>query len=88
MIHSPSKFAMGVSAKLATRARHVCTFFGAGTSAACGLPDVAQLQAKVLANLGTADKALFEKQLAGGRNLEQALSRLSAFPLSSQEHRI
>ena len=67
MQHNPSKFAMGVSAKLAARSRHVCTFFGAGISAACGLPDVAKLQAKVQADLGAGDKALFEKQLAGGR---------------------
>ena len=75
MAHNPSKFAMGVSAKLAARSRHVCTFFGAGISKACGLPDVAQLQAKVLADLSAAEKALFETQLSG-RNLEQALSRL------------
>ena len=75
MAHNPSKFAMGVSAKLAARSRHVCTFFGAGTSKACGLPDVAQLQAKVLADLSAAEKPLFERQLTG-RNLEQALSRL------------
>lgn len=75
MPHNPSKFAMSVSAKLAARSRHVCTFFGAGTSKACGLPDVAQLQAKVLADLSAAERPLFEKQLAG-RNLEQALSRL------------
>jgi len=75
MAHNPSKFAMGVSAKLAARSRHVCTFFGAGISKACGLPDVAQLQAKVLADLSAEEKALFETQLEG-RNLEQALSRL------------
>jgi hypothetical protein len=75
MAHNPSKFAMGVSAKLAARSRHVCTFFGAGTSAACGLPDVAQLQTRVLTKLSDEEKPLFEKQL-GGRNLEQALSRL------------
>lgn len=66
---------MGVSAKLAARSRHVCTFFGAGTSKACGLPDVAELQAKVLADLDAAQRPLFEAQLSG-RNLEQALSRL------------
>jgi hypothetical protein len=75
MAHNPSKFAMGVSAKLAARSRHVCTFFGAGTSKACGLPDVAQLQAKVLADVNATEKALFATQLTG-RNLEQALSRL------------
>lgn len=66
---------MGVSAKLATRSRHVCTFFGAGTSKACGLPDVAQLQKKVLEQLKAEERALFANQLSG-RNLEQALSRL------------
>jgi hypothetical protein len=66
---------MGLSAKLAARSRHVFTFFGAGTSKACGLPDVAQLQAKVLEDLNAGEKALFATQL-NGRNLEQALSRL------------
>jgi SIR2-like protein len=75
MTHSPLKFAMGLSAKLAARSRHVCTFFGAGIAKACGLPEVVELQAKVLVGLGSKEKALFEKQLAG-RNLEQALSRL------------
>jgi hypothetical protein len=53
----------------------VCTFFGAGTSKACGLPDVGQLQARVLADLNPTENALFAIQL-NGRNLEQALSRL------------
>jgi len=75
MSHNPVKFAMGLSAKLAARSRHICTFFGAGTAKACGLPDVAQLQAKVLVSLSADEKLLFEKQLEG-RNLEQALSRL------------
>ena len=75
MSHSPSKFAMGVSAKLSARSRHVCTFFGAGTAKACGLPDVAELQTKVLDGLSLGDKTLFRTQLAG-RNLEKALSRL------------
>lgn len=75
MSHNPSKFAMGVSAKLAARSRHVCTFFGAGTSKACGLPDVKQLQERVLAKLDTAEKALFQQQLAD-RDLEKALSRV------------
>lgn len=75
MPHNPSKFAIGLSAKLAARSRHVCTFFGAGTSKACGLPDVGQLQARVLADLNPTENALFAIQL-NGRNLEQALSRL------------
>ncbi len=75
MPHDPLKFATGLSAKLAARSRHVCTFFGAGVAKACGLPDVAELQAKVLINLAAEEKVSFEKQLSG-RNLEQALSRL------------
>jgi NAD-dependent SIR2 family protein deacetylase len=75
MAHNPSKFATDLSAKLAARSRHVCTFFGAGTSKACGLPDVAQLQAKILDDLPVSDKALFRGQLHG-RNLEQGLSRI------------
>jgi hypothetical protein len=47
---------------------------GAGTSKACGLPDVAELQALITAGLSAEQKAAFETQLAG-RNLEQALSR-------------
>lgn len=88
MNHDPSKFVLGVSAKLAARSRHVCTFFGAGVSKACGLPDVAQLQTRVVANLGKDEKALFERQLTG-RNLEQALSRLrriAALLTGTEEH--
>lgn len=73
--HDPLRFATGLSAKLATRSRHVCTFFGAGTSRACGLPDIAMLQERVLARLNPVQKGLLESLLAG-RNLEQALSRL------------
>ncbi|HZF10091.1 MAG TPA: SIR2 family protein [Thermoanaerobaculia bacterium] len=70
--HDPLKFATGLSAKVATRSRHLCVFLGAGASHACGLPDVAQLQEKVL---GGSDKLALARQLEG-RNLEQALSRL------------
>jgi hypothetical protein len=73
--HDPLKFATELGAKLATRARHVCLFLGAGASRACGLPDVYQLQARVLDRLEGADKVAFAKQLEG-RNLEEALSRL------------
>ena len=73
--HDPASFLTGLSAKLATRSRHVCAFLGAGTSRACGLPDVSQLQEAVLKNLGDADQASFSRQLKG-RNLEGALSRL------------
>jgi hypothetical protein len=75
MQHNPLKFAVGLSAKLATRSRHVCAFLGAGVSKACGLPDVSELQTRVLNKLSADEKPLFEKQLIG-RNLEQALSRI------------
>ncbi len=73
--HDPLKFVTGLSAKLAARSRHVCAFLGAGTSRACGLPDVTMLQQSVLSDLDATNRAAFELQL-NGRNLEQALSRL------------
>src|SRR4051794_11797138 len=75
MPHNPQQFAAHLSAKLATRSRHVCTFVGAGVAKACGLPDVARLQEKVLSNLEEPYKSFFETQLTN-RNLEQALSRV------------
>lgn len=68
-------FIHGLSQKLATRSRHVCVFLGAGASTACGLPDLATLQASILAGLGDEDRAAFVQQLAN-RDVEQALSRL------------
>jgi hypothetical protein len=73
--HEPLRFLTELSAKLATRSRHICVFLGAGTSSACGLPDVVGLKGKVLGHLDKDNKAAFERQLAG-RNLEEALSRL------------
>jgi hypothetical protein len=73
--HNVASFANELSAKLATRSRHVCVFLGAGAARACGLPDVSTLQTSVLGSLNHGQKAAFEKQL-DGRNLEQALSRL------------
>ena len=73
--HEPLRFVTGLSAKLAARTRHVCVFVGAGTSKACGLPDVATLQESVLKDLDDTKRAAFEVQLKD-RNLEQALSRL------------
>jgi len=69
--HEPLRFVTGLSAKLAARTRHVCVFVGAGTSKACGLPDVATLQESVLKDLDEAKRAAFEVQLKD-RNLEQA----------------
>lgn len=73
--HDVEAFAHSLSAKLASRSRHVCVFLGAGASRAAGLPDVAGLQTRVLAGLVPAQRRLFTEQLAG-RTLEQALSRV------------
>jgi hypothetical protein len=73
--HDVAPFANALSAKLATRSRHVCAFLGAGAARACGLPDVTELQVKVLAALNADQRKAFESQLAD-RDLEQALSRL------------
>lgn len=73
--HGVMAFANGISAKLATRSRHVCVFLGAGASRAGGLPDVQGLQTTVLNGLEVGQRAAFERQLSG-RNLEGALSRL------------
>lgn len=73
--HDPLRFAADLSAKLATRSRHVCVFLGAGAARACGLPDIAQLQDRVLNRLTEDHRVQFATQLKG-RNLEEALSRL------------
>jgi len=73
--HDPLRFASGLSAKLATRSRHVCAFLGAGVARACGLPDIGQLQERVLSGLKSDEKRAFARELKD-RNLEQALSRL------------
>jgi hypothetical protein len=71
----PIQFVRELSAKLATRSRHVCIFIGAGVARACGLPDVARLQTAVLEKLEPKYRASFERQL-NGRNIEEALSRI------------
>ena len=73
--HDPMKFATALSAKLATRSRHVCVFLGAGVAQACGLPGVKLLEERVLEALTGDDRGALERELSG-RNLEQALSRL------------
>ena len=73
--HNPLSFATSLSAKLATRSRHVCTFLGAGVGKVCGLPDVSELQQHILQDLKEDDRTAFESQLSD-RNLEEALSRL------------
>ncbi|MGH3547647.1 MAG: SIR2 family protein [Pseudonocardiaceae bacterium] len=73
--HLVANFAAGLSAKLAARSRHVCIFLGAGAARACGLPDIEELQTKVLEGLQENQRAAFSHQL-DGHNLEHALSRL------------
>ena len=73
--HNPLDFATALSAKLASRSRHVCAFLGAGSSQACGLPGVEQLQQKVVSALKGDEKAAFQRQLKEG-NLEGALTRI------------
>ena len=73
--HEPLRFVTGLSGKLAARERHVCVLLGAGVSRACGLPDVAQLQERVVEALIPAQRAAVSKLLAG-RNIEEVLSRL------------
>jgi hypothetical protein len=73
--HNPMDFATALSAKLASRSRHVCAFLGAGSAQACDLPGVEQLQKKVISTLGAADKEAFQHQLKE-RNLEGTLTRI------------
>jgi hypothetical protein len=73
--HDPVEFANALGAKMASASRHLCLFLGAGASKACGLPDVGELQQKVLNGLSPEHRDAFGIQL-DGRDLEQALSRL------------
>lgn len=73
--YDPLKFTSSLSAKLATRSKHVCMFLGAGASTASGLPDVSGLHDKVLADLEDTDANNFSR-LIEGRNIEQVLTRL------------
>lgn len=66
----------GLSAKLATRSRHVCAFLGAGASRACGLPDMATLDGQILERLDEQAQSALKRVRGGGRNIEQVLSRL------------
>lgn len=75
LTHDVVGFVNGLSEKLASRARHVCVFLGAGASKACGLPDVTGLTEHVRASL-TGDQSTAFGRLAKDRNLEQVLSRL------------
>lgn len=73
--HNPIDFAIALSAKLASRSRHVCAFLGAGSSRACGLPGMKELQERVVLDLKAGDKEAFKRQLKG-RNLEETLTHI------------
>lgn len=73
--HDPLEFATALSAKMASRSRHVCVFLGAGSAQACGLPGVEQLQKEVVSALKGTDKKAFQHQLKD-RDLEGALTRI------------
>ena len=73
--HDIHSFATGLSARLATRSRHVNLFLGAGSSKSAGLPDVAELQSAILSDLTAVQRPMFDKLLASG-NLETALTKI------------
>ncbi|MWJ14266.1 SIR2 family protein, partial [Clavibacter michiganensis subsp. michiganensis] len=73
--HDVSAFMTGLSTRLATRSRHVITFLGAGSSRACGLPDVNALQDSIAQKLDGTQQAVY-KSLTKTRSLEQVLSRI------------
>ncbi len=73
--HDVRAFASGLSARLATRSRHVNLFLGAGTSKAAGLPDVAELQGLIKTGLGDSQGAAFARLLGKG-NVETALTKI------------
>ena len=73
--HDPLQFVSDLSAKLASRSRHVCVLLGAGASKACGLPDVSELAQRVRQRLGQQEEERLSRLLEG-RTLEQALSRI------------
>ena len=73
--HNPVDFITALSAKLASRSRHVCAFFGAGSAQACGLPGVEKLQEEVVSALKAGDKEAFQYQLKG-HDLEGLLTRI------------
>lgn len=73
--HSAKEAAVGIAAKMASRSRHVCLFLGAGASCSAGLPDIARLKDKVVAELSP-DDARLAGPILDGENLEGGLSHL------------
>jgi hypothetical protein len=75
--HDPLAFANDLSAKLASRSRHLCALLGAGAARACGLPDISTLEGAIANALPKADADKFKDLMdGGGRNLEEVLTRL------------
>ncbi|NOT88877.1 MAG: SIR2 family protein [Lysobacter sp.] len=87
MAHDPIRFLSSLGAKLATRSRHVCFFFGAGTSRAGGLPDIDQLTTRIIAALDPVQSEKFTLLIKDG-GLERALSRLRALQAMLREGQI
>jgi SIR2-like domain len=75
LTHDLLSVANELSAKLATRSRHVCVLLGAGAGVGAGLPDLARLTNKVVETFSGDDAKLIELLLKG-RNLEEAITRL------------
>jgi len=75
LTHDPEIIVNDLNAKLASRSRHVCCFFGAGTSKSAGLPDLAGLQDYVVSHVSSPSKKYIQ-HLFKGRNLEECLSRI------------
>jgi hypothetical protein len=71
--HDPEIVVRELAQKLASRARHVCAFLGAGASASAGLPTLKELEDLVVKSVGRTSQL---KALLVNRNLEQALSRI------------
>lgn len=72
---SPQGAVGALEAKLSSHSRHVCVLVGAGAPKAVGLPDLRELQERVIAGLNSADKELVVP-LFKEKNLEEVLTHL------------
>jgi len=75
LTHDVNHFCAGLTARLATRARHLCVLLGAGASCSAGLPTMTGLENELITTLPPRFTKLFQSQLSG-RNLESTLSRI------------
>jgi len=74
--HDPERFVSDFLRKLGERRRHVAFLFGAGTSKAAGLPDIAELAAQVGELLvDQPDLQDAYRKLIQGRNIQEVLTR-------------